>query len=207
MIKLSFEGWYSIGAHFWAKFVVDLIPDLISVAFFCWIITFYDEMRINSLYFIVMFMLVLYFQSIGQICAILFSSDAKLAIMLAQTILCFLLMSSNVVVPVRLLHYSIQYISEFNFLRLALETIMLVLYGFDRCSESEISVVLYGMGISEQMFSQKIIHLILICILLKLFTLLLLIFKINFYLEDNRRLADNENKLTDYSTKVSFLTL
>ena len=152
-----------------------------------------------------MIMVVLCNQSIGQISAILFTSNVKLAIMASQILLCFSLVMSNILFPVRRLHYSIHYLSEFCYLRLTFDSFATALYGFDRCLENEISIVLYEMGISGHMFWQKIIYLILICIALKLFTVLLLIFKINFQLEDNRKLNKVKNKLIDNS-KIGFIT-
>ena len=161
-------------------------------------------MRINYIYYLVIILVILCSESIGQISAILFSNEARLAVTFAFIIHAFSVTAGNILVPVRRLHYSIQYISDLSFLRLAFDTCMTAIYGFDRCNKIEIPVVLKEMGISEQMFWRKIIYFILFCIALKLFTVLLLIFKINYKMKDNRRLKEVENRVLSKSNKIIF---
>ena len=99
---------------------------------------------------------------------------------------------ANMVVPINRLHYSIQYLSDLSFSKLTFEAMIASIYGFDRCLQNETSLVLYDLGIDSQMFWRKIIIFIVICIVLKLFTVLLLIFKINYNLKDNRNKTEEE---------------
>ena len=108
----------------------------------------------------------------------------------------------NIVVPVKRLHYSLQYLSELSYFKLTNDIMMTAIYGFDRCLQNELSVVLYELEISEKMFWRKIFYFILICISFKLFTLLLLIFKISYQFKDNRKSIDRH--LTIRLSKVTF---
>ena len=171
---------------------------------FCWIITFYDNWRINSVYFLILLLVILCNQSVGQISAILFSSDPKLAITFATLIFSFGQIMGNILVPVTKLHYSLQYLSELSYFKLAYDSMIISIYGFDRCYENEISLVLYELGIESQMFWQKIIYFIIICFILKLLTILLLIFKINYHLKDNRNSIDSETELSYRLSKINF---
>ena len=172
--------------------------------FFCWIITFYNNWRINLVYYLVLILVIQCNQSVGQISAILFSSDPKLAITFATLIFSFGQIMGNILIPVKRLHYSIQYLSELSYFKLAYDSMIVAIYGFDRCLENEISLVLFGLGIERQMFWQKIIYFVILCIVLKLLTLLLLIFKINYHLKDNRNSSDIEKRLKIRLNKISF---
>ena len=172
--------------------------------FFTWIITFYNNWRINSVYYLVLIMVILCSQSIGQISAILFPRDSAIAISFASLILSLCQVLGNILVPVKYLHYSLQQISDISYFKLAYDTMIIAIYGFDRCLENEISLVLYELGIESQMFWRKIIYFILLCIALKSITVLLLIFRINCNLEDNRQSLSIKSEIAMRLYRINF---
>ena len=155
--------------------------------FFCWIITFYNSWRINFIYYLVLIIIVSCNQSVGQICAVLFADNPKLSMTIATVMINFLNILGNLLVPMKKLHYSLQFLSEFSYFKLSYESMIISIYGFDRCFENEISIVLYGLGIDGQLFWSNIFKLIIIFVVLKFITISLLYFKINYNLKDNRK--------------------
>ena len=143
-------------------------------------------------------------QSIGQISAILFPNNSAIAISFCAAIFAVVQILSTICVPVKYFHYSLQQISDLSFFKLAYEIIIIAIYGFDRCLENEISLVLYNFRIESQMFWRKIIYFIILCIALKLITLLLIIYKINYHLQDNSQSLNMKRELPTQLFKISF---
>ena len=67
-------------------------------------------------------------------------------------------------IPIKELHYSLQMLSQLSYFKSGYECILIIIYGFDRCSEDQFSSVLHNFGIESSDFWPNIINLILISI-------------------------------------------
>src|SRR5882724_3426885 len=136
----------------WAKTITDIIPAILSMIIFCYIINLYSNMLILLSFEIIIILVVLCTQSIGTLSAITFPNDTKLSMLFALFIFITFSVLGNNIIPIKGFHYSFKLLSEISFVRLSFESIMIVIYGFGRCGDREISTVLYGMDIEDDMF-------------------------------------------------------
>ena len=114
-------------------------------------------------------------ESLAQLSAVISSGEAKLSLLNSIFFFILMLFLGNCFVPLKELHYSLQILSSLSFLKYGFESIILIIYGFDRCSEDQISTVLYSLGIKTQDFWPNIIILIILCFFYKFITLFALI--------------------------------
>ncbi|CAG2107739.1 unnamed protein product [Medioppia subpectinata] len=136
--------WYSTGAFLWSRTIVDLIPVLISVPVFCWIVNLYNTYTHYIMTVALNLLVILCMQSVAQISALAFINEPKLALILALTVFVVTLTLGNNLIPVKELHYTLQAVSQVSYIRLAYECLMITIYGFDRCQGDQMSTVLFA---------------------------------------------------------------
>ena len=143
-------------------------------------------------------------QSFAQISAIIFSKNPKMAMTLAVIIVFHMNMLGNVLIPMKDTHYALQAMSQLSYFRHSFELIIISIYGFQRCDENSISLVLHEFDIESQNFYNNLFNLVLICIALKAFTIFLLIFKINTFLKTDKKVIENEKEFCEKTHTIIF---
>ena len=104
------------------------------------------------------------------------------------------LITSNTFFRISELHYSVQMLSAVSYIRLSFESLLIVIYGFDRCPDDQISAVLMSFGVRTEDFWPNVINLIIVCILFKVLTLFALILKTGSFFQriDNSKQNDQD---------------
>jgi hypothetical protein len=95
-------------------------------------------------------------------------------------------------------HYSLQWLSELSYYKLSFESILIMIYGFDRCASDEFSTILYGFNIEDKKFWPNVRKLFIILIVLKLIALIALILKTNSF---TKRAKVNETQISFEESK------
>ncbi|CAG2172073.1 unnamed protein product, partial [Oppiella nova] len=91
-------------------------------------------------------------ETVSQISALLFMKEPKVAMVFAILVQAVLVLLGNSLFPVKQLHYVLQVLSSLSYIRYAFECIVLLIYGFGRCSHNQMSTVLYSLDIDENVF-------------------------------------------------------
>ena len=167
-----------------AKTITDFLPQMIIISIFCWISNLYNTIEMYLVYYFLITSVVFCCQCVAQISATLFPEDTKLSLFTAIMINLSTLITSNSLFYLKELHYSVQTLSCLSYSKAAFECLLIIIYGFDRCSEDQISTVLYSYEIETQDFWPNVINLIIICCSLKLMSFVVLIMKVNISLKN-----------------------
>ncbi|CAG2105620.1 unnamed protein product [Medioppia subpectinata] len=154
------NGWYSTGTYLWCRTIVDLIPIFIALPVFLWITNRYNTITFFMFTFAVILLVIICTQSAAQLASLLFMNDTKVALIVAILIHATVFFMSNSLIPVKELHYIMQELSHLSYIRHAYECIIIMLYGFDRCQGNQVSTVLYGMEIDDDLFWPNMIRLV-----------------------------------------------
>ena len=115
--------------------------------------------------------------SFALISGILFKNDTKTAIIVSLGII--FCNAFYTFIPYNDMHYSLQFLSNFSFIRYSLECLLIMIYGFNRCSDNEFSSVLYFIDKNDSDFWTNIFHLILLTIFYTITAIILFIYKFN----------------------------
>jgi NADH:ubiquinone oxidoreductase subunit 2 (subunit N) len=142
-------------------------------------IHFYDSLFIYFGYFYLILLTVLCSQCLGHISGILFNNDQKISLLFAISIHLIVLIFSNSLIPIKEFHYSLQWLSEFSYIKHSFESILIMIYGFDRCLSQKFSAVLYKFDIDDKMFWSNSRNLLLVFIGMRFISLIVLIIKTN----------------------------
>ena len=167
--------------------MVDITPLLAILLPFCLLIDFTQNFKMFFVYYIVLIPTLLCTQSLAQISAIMFTKNIKNAMLISQVVFNLLILTSNGLVPVKTMHYSIQIMTELNYLKITHDFIILNVYGLERCSANQLSSVLYLFNINDDMYWPLINRIIIIVIILKFITFGVFIIKLNSFLGKTKR--------------------
>ena len=192
-------GWYSTGAYLWSRTLTDSLPFFVIIPVFYLITNLYSSYEIYTVYVLTGILSVLFTQSIAQIGAIIYHDDTKLAVLSAFCVNTLFFVFGNNLFPLKELHYSLQILSSLSFIRLSFESVLLIIYGFDRCSEDQLSTVLYGFQIQTQDFYPNFIKLMIICFCFKFLTFLVSISKTNPSVEPKNEELDKIKQLDQFA--------
>ncbi|CAG2113237.1 unnamed protein product, partial [Medioppia subpectinata] len=179
------NGWYSSGAYYWAKSTVDICPVLVTLLPFIGIMNKYKSWSKFGAYYGFLSISTLCSQSVGHIAGIVFSQDSKMALVLSFGIHYSMMILGNCIIPVKEFHRYIQYISHVSYIKHAFESIMIVIYGFDRCPAGTQSSVLNRFDLADDdrgIFWTNVRNMLIVFLGLKMLALFLLIFKSNYRL-------------------------
>ena len=155
-----------------------MIPLLLNLVAFSYIVDMYDRSMFVS-YCIYLSMGVLEMQSMGHFIGIVFSSNQRLAVFISIGVLLFCILFGNFMIQTQTLHYSLQMVSYLSTFKLVLESILILYYGFDRCSDREFSFVLYFFNINDNDLYINTYLLVLQFIILRGLSLAALLYKVN----------------------------
>ncbi|CAG2100302.1 unnamed protein product [Medioppia subpectinata] len=108
------------------------------------------------------------FRSVAQLSAMVFIDEPKVTAIFALIIQIGVQMLGNNQIPVRELHYTLQWLSQLSYIGMSFECIMI--YGFGRCQGNQIPGVLYAMAIDDDKFWPNTLRLAVVCAVLKILT-------------------------------------
>jgi len=185
-----------------------MLPLIITYALYCWIINFYDSTFIYFGYLYLILFSVLCSQSLGHISGIIFSNNLKIALLMTASLQLLAVILSNSLIYLKEFHYSLQWFSELSYVKHSFESILVMIYGFNRCSPDKISVILYKYDINDQTFWSNSIKLFLLFIFLRYMSLIALMLKTNTFsiLKKTNDLQNSEESMTKLSVSIPGMT-
>jgi ABC-type lipoprotein export system ATPase subunit len=132
---------------------VEIFPILINSVIFTFIIyyisgQFEDGLRIYKFFYVISASL-LCSQALGTSIGIIFVNNKKLALVIAIATFSSLIFFSNFVIPTKELIGMAKKISDFAYTKYQFNSILIIIYGFNRCPTGQMSKVLYQYGIND----------------------------------------------------------
>jgi ABC-type Mn2+/Zn2+ transport system ATPase subunit len=91
----------------------------------------------------------LYTQSLGSLFGIIFHKSDKTSLMMAIGTYSFLSLLCNFFIPVKDFNDVIETLSEFSYCKYELNSVLIAIYGFDRCPQNQTSIVLHNFDIND----------------------------------------------------------
>lgn len=206
---LDFSGWYSTGCYYWAKSIEELIPTIVTTFLYVYIIDIYEGNTIFVFYLYFLTVGILCVQSWGHIIGILFNENQKMAVLFSVALYLMFFLLTNYFVPVKELHYSIQWFSNLSTFKLLFECILILFYGFNRCTGNEFSSVMFVFGFDDNQFYRNIRILVIKLIVLRIVALLVLLFKVHSPVrqKSRRNLCNNQMTCDSNETNVKELKI
>ncbi|CAG2164602.1 unnamed protein product [Oppiella nova] len=136
-VKEHFNKWYTCWSYFTARSLVDiplvLVISVIYATIMWWMTDqVWDGWRF-SVHQLVMILLALVSHSLGLLLSAIFMNDIRASILSLTTIVTALLLFSGSLIPVRILPSYLQTLSYLSIFRLTYESMLIILYGFNRC--------------------------------------------------------------------------
>ncbi len=180
----TFQGWYSSGSYYWSKTIVEILPILINSVIFTFIIyyisgQFEDGLRIYRFFYIISASL-LCSQALGTSVGIILANNNKLALVIAIVNYCSLTFFNNFVIPTKKLIEIAKKISDFAYTKYQFNSILIIIYGFNRCPTEQMSKLLYQYDINDdQLFWTNAKYLIFIYLFYKSLEFIALITRAN----------------------------
>lgn len=148
--------YYSTGSWYLSKLIFELLPILPVIAVYVYIIDIYSQNvgtgRIGSLYwyiFLTMIITTATAQGFAYIIVLAVNQRITLVLVLGTAVLQTMYQLSNVFTSLSTVHYAYQTLSYFVFVRWPLQALMLLQYGFGRCSEKEVQPILYRLNLTD----------------------------------------------------------
>jgi hypothetical protein len=126
---------------------------------------------------------VLCVQSLGHLIGIILCDNAKIAAFVSVNVFVLLLLFANFMIPIKELHYTLQWLSNLSTHKLIFESMIILLYGFDRCADRQFSGILYVFGVDDNDFFINAWILIFQFIFLRSLALIALIVKTNSFVK------------------------
>ena len=173
-----------------AKTIVELIP-IIVYSQCLGFLTYYLSGQLWESQRILYYMLIV---SIGMVCiqgfaflfGIIFIKSDVLAIIATMLGYSCLQMFGNFYILIKDMPPILQIISHFSVPKLAFNSGLIIVYGFNRCSEEQTSIVLYKFGLIDEHFMNNIKTFILYSISLRFIAFILLYIKMNTFFKQNK---------------------
>jgi len=184
-----------------------MLPLILTLIIYCWIINFYDSIFIYFGYLYLILFTVLCSQSLGHISGIIFNNNLKIALVLTVALQILFVILGNFLIPIKEFHYSLQLLSEFSYIKYSFECIVIMIYGFNRCSSEKFSVVLYKLDVEDEKFWSNL-YLLLLFIAMRFISLIALIMKTkNFSIyKRNNDLQISEEYITKLNVSIPGIT-
>lgn len=130
--------WYSVVAYFWAKLLSDLPTHLINNLVFCILVYFLSgqvmELRRFLLFFFIISITSEICTTFGMTIGIMLSRDLKSALLCIAPAVLISVFFSGALVRLSAMPWFYKMLSYLSFLRYGCEALLVIMYGFDRCS-------------------------------------------------------------------------
>lgn len=123
----------------------------------------------------------------GETIGIVFAGNQRTAVCVA--IVCVVLMTvfNNLIVKQKHIHYTIRQLVALNPLKAVLESILITIYGFGRCSDREISLPLLMLDIDDSDYYYNLRLLVVQIVLSRAVTVFALLVKVHPFVNKNQK--------------------
>ncbi len=120
-------------------------------------------------------------QGLGHLIGIIFIEFEQIAIAIAIVIYTNLMFFCNFFILIKDIPKLFQTISSISYLKFVYNSVLTVIYGFDRCSTDELSLILFRFDLSDELFWLNAKYLIIYFIVLKILAFIVLYIKSNSF--------------------------
>ena len=144
-------------------------------------------------------------QSLSHVLGILTVGNIRLAVFTVLGLMVFTLLFGNVLIPIKELHYSLQVLNNFASIKLLFESLMILFYGLDRCSDREFSYTLAILDIEDLDLYKNLYLLIAQFFIFRAIALFVLIRKLNPIM-NTKKDHDKRSKLIQKITRLGSKT-
>ena len=173
---------------------------------FSYIVDIYESEKSMFYQYLVLFTMgALEVQSISHVFGILTYESIRVGVFTIIGFGIFLTMFSNVLIPIKELHYSLQLFSNLASIKLLIESLMVLFYGLDRCSDREFSYILSILDIEDMDLYINVSLLIAQFFIFRAIALLILIMKLN-PMVNNKKVVNYRRKSVHQITTLDFKT-
>ena len=186
-------GWYSTGVFYWAKTFTEIFPIIITIICYSYVVDIYESE--NSMfveYTVILTLGSLQIQGLGHMLGVLTGENTRIGvfIILGYIVLSFLF--TNIMIPVKELHYTLREFSNFITSKLAFESIMVLYYGLDRCSDREFSYILVMLDIEDRDLYIDVYLLVIQFFIFRALALIFLFLKVNPIVNSKKNQGNRE---------------
>lgn len=204
-----FTGWYSSGSFYLSKSIFEIFPMIPVVLLYVAII---DHSTPPDLYWHLVLLFALStigFQGLAHCFGIIFHGQTLLLMICSSGAFFFLVMLGNFFIVIERLHYVYRFLSNVSLARFSFEALILLQYGFGRCTEKEIQPFLYLMQIDDEHYQTCLLMMIANIVITRFIALWLIINKCKSGDGDSlkrRKIgATNDSQLSLDSFKANWL--
>ena len=141
-------------------------------------------------------------QSIGHFIGIVLSSNIRLAVFTSIGFSIFAVLFSNFMIPTKDLHYSLQMVSLLSPVKLVMECLFILYYGFDKCSDREFSFVLFLFDVKDEDFYINTYIIVVELVITRAASMIALLYKVNPLIDSKVR-AEKNREQTSRSRRPS----
>ena len=194
------NGYYSTGVFYLVRSLADTLPMVPVLALYLHLCNIYEPVRPGFYLhlFPVMLLSLLSAQAVSHIIVLLAGESVPTITILLVGSFNVILLLSNFFIKTSSLHYVYRFISNFAFPRFTLESILLLQYGFGRCTSRQIQPVLYLAELEDEHYSAGVLMLIANLLLYRLIAVLLLVRRVNPVERRQQRVS----RIQEYWTKL-----
>ena len=125
-------------------------------------------------------------QGLGFLSGIIFLKSDLLAILFSIILYSNCSLFSNFHMRTNDFKPWLQILTNFSFMKFSFNSILSILYGFDRCPSDQSSIILYKFGVKDDILWNNIIILIIYALILRISGFFILYFKINGFLNQSK---------------------
>jgi ABC-type lipoprotein export system ATPase subunit len=177
--------WYSTGSFYLAKNLVEILPTLICSVSYSLVVYYFSGQLLEQkrllgyVYIITISMLCI--QGLGYLIGIIFIEYEQIAMVIAIGLQLNLIFFCNYFILVKDMPKLFQLISEIFYLKYTFNSGLIAIYGFDRCSSDELSIIFYRFGLSDEQFWPNAQYLMIYFIALRILAFIALYIKTNTF--------------------------
>ena len=202
--------WYSTGSYFWAKNFVELMPTLLFSMMYAFLVFKfsgqYSEDHRDVQFVLVMMLGFVCTEGIGHTIGIILINYHQIAVMLSLCLFLSLSLFANFFILIKDMPLLFQYMSEISFFKFLFSSILLIIYGQNRCSKEK-SYIMLKYGINDNQLCNNYLKLMTYALSLRIIPFLVLYFKNNLKFRVNY--IRNKNQISEESIDLNsnYLTI
>ena len=178
---MAFSAWYSTGSYFFAKEFVEMLPSLVYGICYSSIIYYLSGQLLETERFFgyIAFITIgfLIADALGHSIGIIMLNHPELSIMTSIGIISLMANMGNYFIATKDLPLPFQFVSEFCFPKHIFNSVLILVYGLNRCSTDEKSVVLLKYNVKDKDLGTNIDKLVLYLFVTRLFSFIILYMK------------------------------
>lgn len=195
------NGYYSSGVFYLAASLFDLAPLAPTLLIYVAIIGNWYEAVIPGIYwsFLLLFLLTsIAIQGLAHVFALLSRRSFTFLVLQTSTVILFFIMLSNFTIHIPRLPVVYQFVANFVPGRFLFDGVMLLQYGFGRCADGDIQLILFMMGLVDADYTTSLCMLTFNILFYRLLAIYLLLRQ-----ETQRERSEKEARAQKSETKAT----